>query len=172
MIYIRMCTASVAYAAKRAWNWEEAPCGTVVTHGARAIPGEVGGALWCRLHSSALAEITLQTRTLTKNTNTINLLLNCSTVVRVCSFCILSPWGVEAPYEPQYTPEGQGAQTEREWAPVWLLKVPKGHGSGRDVPAGQKWPWKRACKNQYVTNIGLLLKQNYQCTVLLLHAKG
>ena len=39
-----------------------------------------------------------------------------------------SPCGAEAPYELQYTPEGQGMQTEREWAPVWLLKVPTGHG--------------------------------------------
>ena len=62
----------------------------------------------------------------------------------VMYLCVWSPCGVEAPYEPQYSPEGHGVQTERENAPVWLLKVPKGQRCGRAVPAGQKWPRKRA----------------------------
>lgn len=57
------CTSGVANTAKRAWNWEEAPCWTVVTHWARAIPGEVVGALRGWLRGSTLTEITLQTRT-------------------------------------------------------------------------------------------------------------
>lgn len=62
----------------------------------------------------------------------------------VIYLCVWSPCGVEAPCEPQYSPEGHGVQTERENAPVWLLKVPKGQRCGRAVPAGQKWPRKRA----------------------------
>lgn len=57
------CTVGVANAAKRAWNWGEAPRWTVVAHGARAIPGEVVRALRCWLRGATLAEITLQTRT-------------------------------------------------------------------------------------------------------------
>lgn len=49
-----------------------------------------------------------------------------------------SPCGAEDPSEPQYFPEGQGVQPETEWAPVWLLKVPKGHGWGSIVPAGHR----------------------------------
>lgn len=53
------CTSGVAYAAKRAWNWVEAPCWTVVAHRARAIPGEVVIAVGCWLCGSTLTEITL-----------------------------------------------------------------------------------------------------------------
>lgn len=56
------CTGGVAYTAKRAWNWGEALCWTVVTHRARAISGEVGSGLWYGTHGPTLAKITLQTR--------------------------------------------------------------------------------------------------------------
>lgn len=59
----RKCTSGVANTAKRARDWGEAPCWTVVAHGARAILWEVVRALRCWLHSTTLAEITLQTRT-------------------------------------------------------------------------------------------------------------
>ncbi len=57
------CTGGVANTAKRAWNWGEALCWTVVAYGARAISGEAVRALRCWLHGSTLAEITLQTGT-------------------------------------------------------------------------------------------------------------
>lgn len=34
------------------------------------------------------------------------------------NFNLCSPCGMEAPYEPQYSPEGQGVQAESVWAPV------------------------------------------------------
>lgn len=59
----KCCTSGVTNTAKRAWNWGEAPCWTIVAHRARAILREPVGALRRRLRSSTLAEVTLQTRT-------------------------------------------------------------------------------------------------------------
>lgn len=59
----KWCTSGVTNTAKRAWNWGEAPCWTIMAHRARAILWEFVRALWCRLHRSTLAEVTLQTRT-------------------------------------------------------------------------------------------------------------
>lgn len=57
------CTSGVANTAKRARDRGEASCWTVVTHRARAIHGELVGALGRRFCGSTLAEITLETGT-------------------------------------------------------------------------------------------------------------
>lgn len=89
MIVNIRCTGGVADTAKRAWNWDQGTCWTVVADGARAILGEVVRPLRCWLHGSTLAEKTLQTRTWTKIQRHHQfgyLLLNGLTSVRVCTF--------------------------------------------------------------------------------------